>query len=82
MTQFLPNVMQKIDTILYMFGLKNSSDIVMVPMQQQSGGNDCGVFAIASLVFNDDPIEITYQQASLQFNVFQVENLLLFQVYN
>ena len=56
-------------TILRMFGLKNSSDIVMVPMQQQSGGTDCGVFAIAvmtSLVFNDDPSEITYQQASLR----------------
>ena len=34
-------------TILHMFGLKNSSDIVMVPMQQQSGGTDCGVVAIA-----------------------------------
>ena len=56
-------------TILRMFGLKSSSNIVMVPMQQQSGGTDCGVFAIAvmtSLVFNDDPSEITYQQASLR----------------
>lgn len=34
-------------TILRMFSLKNSSDIVMVPMQQQSDGTDCGVFAIA-----------------------------------
>ena len=60
----------------------------MVLMQQQSSGTDCGVFAIAvmtSLVFDNDPSEITYQQASLRshlVNVFQVENLLLFQVHN
>lgn len=68
------SVFKKLDaesrsTIMHMFGLKNSSDIVMVPMQQQSGGTDCGVFAIAvttSLVFDEDPSEVTYQQASLR----------------
>ena len=51
-------------TVLHIFGLKSSSDIVMVSMQQQSGGTDCGPFAIAvmtSLVFNDDPSKITSQ---------------------
>ena len=39
-----------------------TDNIVMVPMQQQSGGTDCGVFVIAvmtSLVFDDNPSEIT-----------------------
>lgn len=61
-------------TILCTFGLKNSSDIVMMPMQQQSGGTDCGVFTIAvmtSLVFDDDPSEITYLQASLHSHLIK-----------
>ena len=56
-------------TIMHMFNLKNSSDIVMVPMQQQSGSTDCGVFVIAvmtSLVFDEDPSKVTYQQSSLR----------------
>ena len=38
-------------------------------MEQQSGGTDCSDFALAvmtSLVFDDDPSEITYQQATLR----------------
>ena len=55
-------------TILHVFGLKRSNDIVTVPMQLQSGGTDYGVFATAmmtSLAHDDDPSELTYQQASL-----------------
>ena len=61
-------------TILHMFGLKDSSDIVMVPTQQQSGGTDCGAFAIAvmtSLVFNDDPSKTTYSN----LGNFHVKNI-------
>lgn len=52
-----------------MFGLKSSSDILMVPMQHQSGDTDYGVFSIAVmtlLVFDEDPSEVTYQQPSLR----------------
>ena len=58
------------NTIMLMF---SCSDIVMVPMQQQSGSTDCGVFVIAvmtSLVFDEDPSEITYQQASLRSHLY------------
>ena len=56
-------------TIMCMFGLKSSSDILMVPMQHQSDDTDCGVFSIAvitSLVFDKDPSEVTYQHPSLR----------------
>jgi len=46
----------------------------MVPMQLQSGGTDCGVFAIAvmaSLALDDDPSELTYQQASLRSHLIK-----------
>ena len=40
----------------------------MVSMQQQPGGTDCGIFVIAVknlLVFDEDPSQVTCQQARL-----------------
>ena len=46
------------------FGLKKSSEIIIIPMQEQNGSKDCGVFSIAfmtSLAYEEDPSEIRYK---------------------
>ena len=45
-------------TIMKMFRLKKTKDIIMMPMHKQYGSTDCGVFAIAvltSLAHEEDP---------------------------
>ena len=57
------------NTIMKMFGLKKSNEIIMMPMQEQEGSKDCGPFSIAvmtSLAYEDDPSEIRYKQLDLR----------------
>ena len=57
------------NTIMKMFGLKKSNEIIMIPMQEQEGSKDCGPFSIAvmtSLAYEDDPSEIRYKQLDLR----------------
>ena len=61
-------------TIMKMFGLKRARVIVMMPMQQQDGSTDCGVFAIAtmtSLALDEDPSGITYKQVELRHHLLK-----------
>ena len=66
-----------------MFGLK-SSEIIMMPMQEQNGSKDCGVFSIAfmtSLACEEDPSEIRYKQSDLRLHLltcFEKGELLCF----
>ena len=71
-------------TIMRMFGLKKSSEIIMMPMQEQNGSKDCGVFSIAfmtSLACEEDPSEIRYKQSDLRLHLltcFEKGELLCF----
>ena len=56
-------------TIMKMFRLKKTKDIIMMPMQKQDGSTDCGVFAIAvmtSLAYEEDPSRVEYNQMQLR----------------
>ena len=70
-------------TIMRMFGLKKSNEIMM-PMQQQEGSKDCGVFSIAfmtSLAYEEDPSDINYKQSDLRWHLmhcFEKGELLCF----
>lgn len=61
-------------TITKIFGLKKAREIVMMPMQQQNGSTDCGVFAIAtmtSLAHDEDPSGIIYKQVELRHHLLK-----------
>ena len=61
-------------TIMKMFGLKRAREIVMMPMQQQDGSTDCGLFAIAtmtSLALDEDPSGITHKQVELRHHLLK-----------
>ena len=56
-------------TIMKIFRLKKTKDIIMMPMQKQDGSTDCGVFAIAvmtSLAYEEDPSRVEYNQMQLR----------------
>ena len=56
-------------TIMKMFQLKKTKDIIMMPMQKQYGSTDCGVFAmavLASLAHEEDPSRFKYNQMELR----------------
>ena len=60
--------------IMKMFGLKRARKIVMMPMQQQDGLTDCGLFAIASMTSlapDEDPSGITYKQVELRHHLLK-----------
>ena len=56
-------------TIMKMFNLKKTKDIIIMPMQKQHGCTDCGVYAIAvmtSLTHEEDPTRLKYKQMELR----------------
>ena len=56
-------------TIMKMFQLKKTKDIIMMPMQKQYRSTDCGVFTIAvmtSLAHEEDPSRFKYNQMELR----------------
>ena len=74
-------------TIMKMFGLKKTCDIIMMSMQQQTGFTDCGVFAIAvmiSLAHDEDPSIIKCREKGdgTCLSVSQKQTLPVFQDRN
>ena len=62
------------NTIMKMYGLKESNEIIMMPMQEQEESKDCGPFSIAimtSLAYEDDPSKIRYKQSDLRQHLIQ-----------
>ena len=65
-------------TIIKMFQLKKTKDIIMMPMQKQHGSTDCGIFAIAvitSLVHEEDPSRFKYKYKQMELKQHLVVEL-------
>ena len=47
-------------TIMKMFRIKKTEDMIVIPMQKQHGSTDCGVFAIAVMtsLAHEDPSKL------------------------
>ena len=63
-----------IELVTNLFGTEDSSFVCIPKMQVQTGGTDCGLFAIAymtSLAHGDNPFIICYEQIKMRAHLIE-----------